>query len=292
MQKVILHRPTTRFSCLSSLSVIFFTLLVLAQSAHGQAVKIMPFGSWTAGTIHHVGYRYDLWFNLIDAGFDVDFVGGRRSTGDGPDLDLYPEYQTSFDRDHQGHGGTFADKMVGIGKSASATHKPDIVLVWVGAYDIWQRGAGGVATSAIRNIIEGIRSSVPEVTILLGLTHQVLVLEAAHVDALNDAITTIASELDTPQSPIIVVDLVTGFDSGSMLLADGIHHNRVGEAWVANKWFEVLANIMPDSEFQVNAGLNDAWYNPDTEKMYLKSVIYFDCEIWLPSQVGVILDNQ
>jgi hypothetical protein len=34
------------------------------------------------------------------------------------------------------------------------------------------------------------------------------------------------------------------------------------------------------------------WYNPDTEKMYLKAVVFFDCEIWLPSQVGVILDNQ
>lgn len=31
------------------------------------------------------------------------------------------------------------------------------------------------------------------------------------------------------------------------------------------------------------------WYNPDEEVMYLKAVVYFDCEVWLPNQVGVLL---
>lgn len=34
------------------------------------------------------------------------------------------------------------------------------------------------------------------------------------------------------------------------------------------------------------------WYDPDAEIMLLKAVIFFDCEVWLPSQVGVILDKQ
>jgi hypothetical protein len=34
------------------------------------------------------------------------------------------------------------------------------------------------------------------------------------------------------------------------------------------------------------------WYDPDAETMFLKAVIFFDCEVWLPSQVGVILDKQ
>lgn len=34
------------------------------------------------------------------------------------------------------------------------------------------------------------------------------------------------------------------------------------------------------------------WYDPDAEKMLMKVVIYFDCEVWLPSQVGVLLDKQ
>jgi hypothetical protein len=34
------------------------------------------------------------------------------------------------------------------------------------------------------------------------------------------------------------------------------------------------------------------WYDPDLETMLMKVVIFFDMEVWLPSQVGVILDKQ
>jgi acyl-CoA thioesterase-1 len=269
VQKLKLHRPVIRSLCLSPLWVIFITLLAVAQPVLAEPVKIMPFGSWTEGTRKHVSYRYDLWFNLVDAGFDVDFVGTNRNAGGGVDLNKYPEYWTSFDRDHQGLASTFSDDMVGPARVASARHKPDIVLIWMGSYDIFQQGAGGVGTAkfAIRDTIEAIRSEVPGVTILLGLTHQVPVLKAADVVALNNTVTTIASEMDTPQSPVILVDQVTGFDSGSMLY-DDVHHNRVGEAWVAENWFEALANILPDFEpepFQINPGLNDAWFNLATD---------------------------
>ena len=34
------------------------------------------------------------------------------------------------------------------------------------------------------------------------------------------------------------------------------------------------------------------WYDPDLEVMLMKAVMYFDVEVWLPSQVGIILDKQ
>jgi len=34
------------------------------------------------------------------------------------------------------------------------------------------------------------------------------------------------------------------------------------------------------------------WYDPNAEEFFLKAVIYFDCEIWLPNQVGILLDEQ
>ena len=200
MQIGILHQPPKRFSRLSSLWVISFILLVLAQSAHGQPVKIMPFGTWTAGLNGYVSYRYDLWFNLIDAGFDVDFVGNKMNPGGGVKMDLYPDYLTGFDRDHQGLEGTLSSDMVALSKSMSAAYNPDIVLLWMGPYDLLTQGAGGVvnASFAIRAAIEGIRKFTPGVKILLGLVSHATPLEAAHVDALNDAIATIASEMDTP----------------------------------------------------------------------------------------------
>ncbi|MFC1695750.1 hypothetical protein ACFL1C_06465 [Pseudomonadota bacterium] len=276
MQKLKSHVPVIRSSCMPLLWVIFLTLSVAAQPVLAQPVKIMPIGDWTEGTDGLVSYRYDLWFDLTDAGYDVDFVGSACAQRDFPNLDLYPKYLTDFDCDHEGVSSAFssdyekfASDYVEIAKLASAAYEPDIVLIWLGAYDIAVRRASGVALadSAIRDTINGIRSVVPGVTLLLGLVHRVPVLRPADVDALNDAITTIVSELDTPQSPVIAVDHVTGFDSGSML-NDDVHHNRVGETWVANNWFKVLANILPTptaEPFQINSGLRGAWYNPDTE---------------------------
>jgi len=266
VQKLKLHRPVIRSLRLSLLWLIFLTLLAVAQPVLAEPVKIMPFGVWTEGIRHRATYRYDLWFNLIDAGFDVDFVGSKTNTSDGPRLDWYPKYLTEFDRDHQGYGSTFASDLVGSAQIVSARHQPDIVLLWLGAYDLYQPGGGSVKL-AIPEIIENFRSEVPGVTILLGLTHYVPALKEAHVDALNNVITTIASELDTPQSPIILVDHYTGFDVGSMMMGDGVHHNRVGEARVAQNWFEVLADILPDFEpepFQINTGHAGAWFNPET----------------------------
>ncbi len=33
-------------------------------------------------------------------------------------------------------------------------------------------------------------------------------------------------------------------------------------------------------------------YDFDEEELIMKAVVFFDCEVWLPSQVGVLLDNQ
>lgn len=242
-------------------------LMAVAQSAQAQAVKIMHLGdSLTSGHRGYVSYRYDLWFDLIDAGFDIDFVGALQNTYHDTNLDWYPEYLTTFDRDHEGWWGYRTDELVDIARYVSATHQPDIVLLWAGGNDIGQLGNSGVTNArfGLRDIIEGIRSNVPGVTILLGLKSPVNARNSEFIDPLNDAIAAVASDLDTNESPVILVDHYTGFDIGSMTI-DDIHHNLVGEAWIAENWFEVLADILPDSEpFKINAGHAGAWFNPAT----------------------------
>jgi len=196
----------------------------------------------------------------------VDFVGGHKNTEGSPNLDWYPEYLTTFDRDNEGHSGYQTDELATIARLLSARQQPDIVLLWAGVNDIWNLGRGGVSNArfGLRDIIEGIRSVVPGVTILLGHIAPYTQRNGEFVESLNDAIVTVASELDTTESPVILVDHYTGFDTRSMTF-DGLHNNRVGEAWVAENWFEVLASIWPDSEpFQINTGHSGAWFNPDT----------------------------
>ena len=263
-----MYRPQPSTFCTIALCAILLILLTVAQNTYGQAVKIMPMGdSLTSGYRQYASYRYDLWFDLVDAGFEVDFVGSMTTTYSGtPNLDLYPSYLTTFDRDHEGHSGAVTDDLAYLANSVSSRHQPDIVLLWVGVNDIWADGAGGViqATFRMRDIIEGLRASVPGVIILLALNPPYGRENAEFVEPLNEAVAGVAAELDSPQSPIILVDLYTGYNFESMTW-DKVHQNRAGEEWVADKWFEVLAGILPGIEtFRINAGHSGAWFNPDT----------------------------
>jgi len=251
--------------------MVFFLFLVVAQPVLGEPVKIMPLGTWTAGHDQNVSYRYDLWFKLTGAGFDVDFVGSGKNSGNGfPDPVLYPKYFTEFDRDNQAFPARPSNQMIGPATKAAADYQPDIVLIWMGPFELRANRAAGVniASSAIRATIESIRSVIPGMTFLIGLVHAVPELEQNDVSALNNAITTLVADMDSPQSPVIAVDQATGFNPASMS-DDGVHHNRAGEEFVAENWFEVLEDILPDFEtepepFQINAGHTGAWYNSAT----------------------------
>ena len=117
-------------------------MLFLPQLAWSQTVKIMPFGdSATYGIFGKVGYRYPLWFQLIDAGFDVDFVGTLTVTDQNPEAEWYPEYFTTFDRDHQGARGLQFHQIFPIAVESAATERPDVVLITAGFSDVflWRR---------------------------------------------------------------------------------------------------------------------------------------------------------
>ena len=277
----IFHRPEKRFSCLSSLWVISFILLAITQSAYGQAVKILPLGdTGTTGLDSHVSYRYDLWFDLIEAGFNVDFVGDKSDTAGEPDLELYPEYLTTFDRDYEGQDAARTDQLLQKAKGAAATYQPDIVLLLAGSYDIVEMGSAGVSNAnfGIRDIIEGIRTFVPGVTILVSQTIPYEGPGSDFVESLNEVIATVASEMNTTGSPIILVDQYTGYDISSMThRVQQDHPNRVGEAWVAQNWFEVLADILPAFEtFQINAAISDAWFYPVTSGQGFFIIVWED----------------
>ena len=117
---------------------IFFLQAVLVSSAFA-VTRIMPLGDsitegYASGALnenYEVSYRKALWDKLINAGYDVDFVGTLNSGS------------TLFaDGDHEGHRGWTDDEIVngrpvtepGAGKLADwlAVYQPDIVLLHIG----------------------------------------------------------------------------------------------------------------------------------------------------------------
>ena len=55
-------------------------------------------------------------------------------------------------------------------------------------------------------------------------------------------ISDIASSKSTQNSKIITVDMFTGFDDS--LLADNIHYNQAGAEFIAERYFDVLEDVL------------------------------------------------
>ncbi len=77
--------------------------IAVATAPADASVKIMPLGdSITKGSVmtaeqaRHPTYRYWLWNDLKENGYDVDFVGSWK-------MPNFPD--VSFDQDNEGHGG-------------------------------------------------------------------------------------------------------------------------------------------------------------------------------------------
>jgi len=261
------------------LQLLMLPLAVFAAqpAAAEESIRIMPFGDdWTAGAYGHVSYRYPLWFMLQDAGFDVDFVGFRSGSLDAPNLDWYPEYNTTFDRDHEGRDQP-TSAMISVADSRAETFQPHIVLLMVGGRDIYEYGSGGITltTNNVPQIIQGFRNHVPDVVILLAKPPPWL--NAPHggtagtefVAPMADAIGELAHSQDRPESPVYLIDNFTGLNTNTML-DQGAFPNLTGEVWMAGNFFEVLEDVLStidtndETGFVINSGLNDAWFNPET----------------------------
>jgi len=221
----------------------------------GAQVKIMPLGdSNTHGVEEHASYRYELWFDLELAGYDVDFVGRQTNVrGDlTPNPAWYPDYFTTFDRDHEGYTGLRSDEVANLVIAAATAGQPDVVLVHLGTNDVGQLGAIGVTNADVhlRLVIDRLRSVRPAVVILLA---QVIPMgpaskfgaNEAFVAPLNAAIATVAADKSTPQSPVVLVDQHTGFDPQTMLQGDDLHANILGETRMSAVWLESLASVFP-----------------------------------------------
>ena len=228
--------------------------LLLAGAATAQT-RLMPVGdSITQGGQGFAAYRYPLYFDLLAAGYDVDFVGTQSALDGGglPNPASYPSYLTTFDRDHEGYWGWRTDQVESVIQSAAQLHQPEIVLIHLGTNDIGQNGAAGVtaADQNLRDIITLMRLEVPTATFLLARVIPIgpssgYGANAGQVGPLNAVIDSVVLAMDTPASPVIGVDPNAGFDLVTMMQGDALHPNEAGEQHMADAWFATLAPLLP-----------------------------------------------
>ncbi|MFC1569426.1 T9SS type A sorting domain-containing protein [bacterium] len=125
----------------------FFLILMISSLYAEKAVKIMPVGnSITAGEHYNfptleerTGYRKDLYWMLINSGYNVDFVGSQ-THGIRPETD-----SNWYDWNNEAYPGSQINGIARKTKEALDVYKPDILLVHVGTNGgSWERKPGQV----------------------------------------------------------------------------------------------------------------------------------------------------
>ncbi|ONI47689.1 hypothetical protein AN644_04290 [Candidatus Epulonipiscium fishelsonii] len=197
-------------------------------------------------------WRLMLLEKLHKTGFeDIVFVGNRK------DEELksnWDENNNAYERgkleilhaaglDHEGRGGTLvANEAPNIATYLSVTN-PDMAMMHYGTNDIWT----GTQTpddiiKSYSVALEGMRSVNPEIALVVAKITPLKGHEAI-VEELNSKILGWASYNSTVNSPIIVVDQYTGFNT-SRDLVDDAHPDYSGEVKMTNVWFEALSQIL------------------------------------------------
>ena len=208
--------------------------------------KIMPLGaSRVQGlTPWFESYRYALWRDLIDGGWDFDYIGTEKETGS------YPIYKgLSFDPDHQGKMSWTSEQIFEELESIlNETGYPDIVLFSSpGGNDILDGLPYEDVIENINGIIDLFQDGKADIVILIEQlapgkkSFMTPDLTAIFNQTILD-IEKIAQEQTDENSHVIPVNMFEGF--ADRYLADDIHYNTEGAGFIAQRYYEVLETVL------------------------------------------------
>jgi lysophospholipase L1-like esterase len=229
--------------CIGSVSPLF-----------SAAVKIMCLGDSITGSPGC--WRALLWQKLVNSGYtNIDFVGTLPPQGCG----------FTYDGENEGHGGILATNMADQSQLPpwlSAT-SPDIVMMHLGTNDCWSNRATATILAAFTTLVNQMRANNPNMKILVA---QIIPMNPSDCSAcgqrvidLNAAIPSWASGLSTSQSPIVVVDQWTGFNTATDT-TDGVHPNDAGNVKICDKWYPSLTAFL-----SVSPGITPDPTNPPAD---------------------------
>ncbi|MEO0470315.1 MAG: GDSL-type esterase/lipase family protein [Bacteroidota bacterium] len=204
--------------------------------------RILPLGASRVEGARpdYESYRYELWKLMQADGWDVDYLGTRE------DESIYPQ---AFDPDHEGRGGwTSGQILEGLPDWLSQVGPIDIVLFSSpGGNDALTAASYEQAIVNIRAIIDTLQSRNPEVVILIEQMAPALSSETtpelqAYLSQLHQEVLLISNQKSTASSPVIAVDMFTDFTDA--MLADEVHYNEAGAAFIAGRYYTVLRDLL------------------------------------------------
>lgn len=187
-------------------------------------------------------WRPDVWVALTDAAHDINMVGIRTENGCGEVLNAAGE---SWDPDNIGIGGITTTRMwvkLAEDEVLPATD-PDVIVMLLGTNDLFGGATADHIIGEYDKLLELYREYDPAMSVVVGtpppMTAETCGCEAEQQE-LAAALPAWAEGASTPDSPVTIADLSTGFDAAADTY-DGVHPNDAGNAKLAAAWTPVIS---------------------------------------------------
>src|SRR5690606_15966621 len=152
--------------------------------------------------------------------------------------------------DNEGHGGILATNMANQNQLVPwlASTNPEIVLMHLGTNDVWSNRSTSSILSAFTELLADMRANNPRMVLLVA---KIIPMDSAQscsscaqgVINLNNSLDSWAASQSTSVSPVVVVDIWTGFSSTADT-SDGVHPTDAGHRKIANSWFPAVVNAL------------------------------------------------
>jgi len=189
-------------------------------------------------------FRYETWKELIENNYSIDFIGTQNDPGSYPVVE-----NLNFDPDHQGRGGwTSGDILDQLESDLDMAGTPDVVLFSSpGGNDALQNLPYDEAIGNINEIVDILQEVNPNVTLIIeqmapGRTDIMTEELLNYFNQLQDEILIIAKNKATTTSQVIAVDMFSGFTDA--MLADDVHYNTKGAMFIAQRYYDVLTQVL------------------------------------------------
>lgn len=211
-------------------AAVLSCLFVISPVVLAAGIRIMPLGdsiTMGVGSTDGSGYRKRLYNRLVGVDYDVDFVGSQK---DGP---------TTFDRDHEGHGGFTAPEIAAQAFGWVSANPADIVLLHAGTNDVEKKPAD------IGMVLDEIHRFSTDTWVVLAL---IINRDwGDHYDTIvfNKALRSYAENRIARGDKIVIVDQEHALDYPDDLADDSLHPNDTGYRKMADVWLQGLLEILP-----------------------------------------------
>jgi beta-glucosidase len=204
--------------------------------------KILLLGdALTEGANPAGSYRRYLDGMLRRQGHPIDFVGSRMGHHEGD----FANDRFAYDPDHEGHWGKDSKWLADHIATLLEGKSPDLAVVQLGSAELARAGEDELSDKVAPNlekIIAALRSANPKVKIVLTTMIPVAGKDGA-VRQFHQAVASCAESRSTEASPVMVVDLGSGFEASKHLAAD-LQPNPAGAERIAGAIARVVAPLL------------------------------------------------